>query len=113
METNGKQLVSLKIYRGNAHNKKFITYELPIEPGQSVLNAIQYIADYIDPTLTFTCSCRIGLCSGCLVRINGKVAKSCTTLVEDGMVIEPYKENLVFRDIVSLLPSIVSRDEGQ
>ena len=33
--------------------------------------------------------CNMGVCYECLVRIDGAVVRACTTVVRDGMVVEP------------------------
>jgi succinate dehydrogenase/fumarate reductase-like Fe-S protein len=39
--------------------------------------------------------------------VNGKVVRSCTTLAEEDIIIEPYKESLIHRDLIAELPSLV------
>jgi succinate dehydrogenase/fumarate reductase-like Fe-S protein len=111
MSIETPNLISLKVFRGDTQNHELVSYKIPFEPGQSVLNALHYIADHHDPGLTFSCSCRIGICSSCMVKVNSKTVFSCTTLVEDGMVIEPYKEGGLVRDLVAELPSIAPHKE--
>jgi predicted molibdopterin-dependent oxidoreductase YjgC len=33
--------------------------------------------------------CNMGICYECLVRVDGETVRSCTTLVQPGMVVEP------------------------
>jgi hypothetical protein len=40
------------------------------------------------------------------VRIDGKVAKACTTLVDGDVLIEPYKDAARIRDLAAELPSL-------
>ncbi len=97
----------VRVQRGRGDDHWLAEYEVPVKPGQSVLGVLQYIYDRLDSTLAFSCSCRIGLCSGCLVRVNGKVVKACTTLAEGDLLIEPYDQALCARDLVAELPSLV------
>ena len=108
MDKDSASSISLIVFRGNTAKNELISYQIPFEQGQSVLNALHYIADHLDPSLAFSCSCRIGLCASCLLTVNGKSVMSCTTLVEDGMVIEPYTKGGVVRDLVANIPSIAS-----
>jgi succinate dehydrogenase/fumarate reductase-like Fe-S protein len=85
---------------------QLVSYEVPFKKGQSVLGVLQFIYEHLEPDLGFLSSCRIGLCTSCLVRVNGKVVRSCTTLAEGDMIIEPYKESLVLRDLIAELPHL-------
>ncbi len=106
------QTATVRVRRGDATESRLVEYQVPLEHGQSVLGVLQYIAEHVDPTLTFTCSCRIGLCTACLVRLNGQVVRACTTLAERGMIIEPYKDSAVIRDLAADLPPLVKKGEA-
>ena len=99
-------IVTVQVRRGTGDENQLAVYEVPVEAGQSVLGVLQCIYDYVDPTLAFSCSCRIGLCSACLVRVNGKVVRACTTLAEGDMLIEPYSDDARIRDLVVQLPPL-------
>lgn len=79
---------------------KYQTYTVPYEMGLSVLNVLQHIFDNIDPSLSFYYSCRIGKCNGCLVMLNGKPTRACTTPTQPQMTIEPLKGFEVIKDLV-------------
>ena len=106
MVPNKPQVITVRIRRGSDGESQLAEYQVPVEAGESVLGALQYIYDHLDSTLAFTCSCRIGLCSACVVRVNGKVSKACTTLADGDMLIEPYKDAVRIRDLVADLPSL-------
>jgi len=99
-------VVTVQVRRGSDDENRLVAYEVPVEPGQSVLGVLQYICDYLDSTLAFSCSCRIGLCSACLVRVNGKMVRACTTLAEGDMLIEPYRDDARIKDLVVQLPPL-------
>lgn len=101
-----KITLNVKVRRGTKDTSRLVSYEVPVEAGQSVLGVLQYIYDHLEPELGFLSSCRIGLCTSCLVRVNGKVVRSCTTLAEEDIIIEPYKESLIHRDLIAELPAI-------
>jgi succinate dehydrogenase / fumarate reductase iron-sulfur subunit len=100
------RVITVQVRRGDSDENRLAAYEVPVEAGQSVLGVLQYIYDRLDSTLAFSCSCRIGLCAACLVRVNGKVVRACTTLAEGDMLIEPYKDAAVIRDLVTQLPPL-------
>jgi succinate dehydrogenase/fumarate reductase-like Fe-S protein len=101
--------ITVCIRRGAGDENQLAEYQVPVETGQSVLGVLQYIYDQLDTTLAFTCSCRIGLCASCLVRVNGQVVRACTTLADGDMLIEPYKDSARIRDLAAELPSLASQ----
>jgi succinate dehydrogenase/fumarate reductase iron-sulfur protein len=79
----------------------FQTYEVPAAPGMSVMDVLRYIQEHLDATLGFDCSCRIGICKACALRVNGEVAMACSTVASDGIQIEPINDNQVRRDLIA------------
>jgi succinate dehydrogenase / fumarate reductase iron-sulfur subunit len=102
------QTITVRIRRGDRQKSYLVDYEVPFEKGLSVLGVLQFIYDHLDSGIGFSSSCRIGLCASCLVRVNGKVLRACTTMAEDQMLIEPYKDAAVIRDLISELPHLAS-----
>jgi len=80
------RVIRVTIDRGIGREDRPATYEVPVEEGESVLGVHS--------------SCRIGLCTGCLVRVNGKACFACTTLAEGDMLIEPCNRETRLRDLV-------------
>jgi succinate dehydrogenase/fumarate reductase-like Fe-S protein len=77
--------------RTTAKNGKttYRDFSIPMLGEMNVLNAVQYVHTYIDPTVSYRSSCRRGVCAACLMLINGRPRLACETLVEDGMEIDP------------------------
>jgi succinate dehydrogenase/fumarate reductase-like Fe-S protein len=77
-------------------------YGLPgdVTDGMTIVTALSYIQEYLDPTLAFYYSCELGRCRGCLMDVNGRATFACTAPVEDGVVIEPLAHLPVIRDLV-------------
>jgi succinate dehydrogenase/fumarate reductase-like Fe-S protein len=75
-------------------------YQVETSAGFSVLNALQYIAEHVDPTLSFYVSCRIGVCMGCLLKIGGKPKRSCSVMLTEDVVLEPLDRANVLKDLV-------------
>jgi glycerol-3-phosphate dehydrogenase subunit C len=81
------------------------TYTVPKREKMSLLEVLEEIY-LIDPSLTFSYSCRTGKCGSCTVRLNGTPVLACRHAVEgDGeLTVEPigsfpvYKDLLVDRD---------------
>ena len=51
--------------------------------GPMVLDALIYIKNKIDPTLTFRRSCREGICGSCAMNIDGRNTLACTNGCDD------------------------------
>ncbi|MCL4459921.1 MAG: 2Fe-2S iron-sulfur cluster-binding protein [Chloroflexi bacterium] len=76
------------------------TYQVQVTTGTSVLNVLQYISENYDGGLSYYTSCRIGVCRGCVVRVNGKPRLACTELATGDMVIEPASSSKVVKDLL-------------
>ncbi len=71
-----------KIYRWNpddGDNPRIDTYYVDLDDcGPMVLDALIWIKNKIDPTLTFRRSCREGVCGSCAMNIDGTNTLACT-----------------------------------
>lgn len=96
--------IRLKVFRFDpASDKKsyFQEYEIQYEEHMSVLAAIKYIYEKVDGTLSINgYLCYRKLCGLCMLKINGKNALSCRTLVKNDMMIEPAENHPVIKDLV-------------
>ena len=92
------------------------SYEIPYINGMSVLQALQYIKDYIDGTLSFRWSCRMAICGSCGMMIDGKPQLACQTILRAGDVrslrVEPLKHFPIERDLVVTMSDFVSKVES-
>ncbi len=79
-------------------------YEIPLEPKWGVLDALTYIKDEMDGTLSFRWSCHMGVCGSCGMMVNGQPALTCATFLEEYLPgpirIEPLDHFRVIRDLV-------------
>jgi succinate dehydrogenase / fumarate reductase iron-sulfur subunit len=68
-----------------------------------VLDAVLYIKNKIDPTLTFRRSCREGICGSCAMNIDGTNTLACTkdlTSISGAVSIYPLPHMKVVKDLV-------------
>jgi succinate dehydrogenase/fumarate reductase-like Fe-S protein len=96
------QVLNVRVLRRlPEENKQFYqNYRVPREEGMSVMDVLKYIQDHIDATLTFYCSCKVGLCLACTVKVNGRNVLACATAVkENDLLIEPPKDKTI-RDLI-------------
>src|SRR5699024_1053773 len=97
----------LRIYRydpDSGANPRLDTYTIDRDAcGPMVLDALIYIKNKIDPTLTFRRSCREGVCGSCSMNIDGTNWLACIrTLdeVEDPVTVYPLNNLNVIKDLV-------------
>lgn len=79
-------------------------FDVPFDDRTSVLDALQWVKDHADPTLTFRWSCKMAVCGSCGVMVNGRPVLGCETFVRgfraSGLVVEPLAHAAVLRDLV-------------
>ena len=95
--------VTVEILRSSSgpdQKPRFTTYEVPLVGKCSILNALNYISENLDPTLGFYSSCRIGKCTGCAIVVNGENRLACTTPVLGDLKLEPLRKFKIIKDLV-------------
>jgi len=78
-------------------------YDVPTLPGDRLLNAITWVKEHLDGSLTFRRSCAHGVCGSDAMRINGVNRLACKVLVKDlpdRILIEPIKGLPVHKDLL-------------
>jgi fumarate reductase iron-sulfur subunit len=76
------------------------TFTVPAEKKITVLQALQFIYENLDPTLAFEYSCRYGKCGLCGMEINGRPVLACTTFVKkDEVIVAPMANLITLRDL--------------
>merc|ERR1719183_1641095 len=71
--------------------------------GPMVLDALLYVKDEMDSTLSMRRSCREGICGSCAVNINGKNTLACLAYIEPDakpIEIQPLPHAYVVKDLV-------------
>lgn len=80
------------------------SYTIPYHEDWVILDALNYIKDQVDNTLTFRWSCRMGVCGSCGMAINGDPKLSCSAFLRDyypsEIRIEPLNYFPIIRDLV-------------
>jgi fumarate reductase iron-sulfur subunit len=123
------ETVRLEVFRWHPERggpPSFQAYDVPFRPDWVVLDALNYVKDSIDGTLTFRWSCRMGVCGSCGMMVNGVPKLTCAAFLRDyvpGTIrVEPLANFPVERDLVihlddflaklkSVTPWIVRRQE--
>ncbi len=78
-------------------------YEVPFTDDWVLLDALNYIKDNVDGSLSYRWSCRMGICGSCGMMVNGEPKLTCATFVSEyapGPVrIEPLRYFPIIRDL--------------
>ena len=95
---------TLRIRRGAPDEvSRYQDFQVPFQPGQSLLDALRWIRQHRDATLAVRYACiNANACKECLMRLDGKVVYACTArLAETTMVVEPLANKRLLRDLVT------------
>src|SRR6266705_5274502 len=101
------ETISLEVLRYSPEHDaepSFQRYDVPMHKDWVVLDALNYIKDKVDGSLSFRWSCRMGVCGSCGMMVNVVPKLTCATFLSDyapGPVrVEPMSHFPVLRDLV-------------
>lgn len=101
---------------GNPKNPRIDTFEIDLDKcGPMVLDALLYIKDNLDSSLTLRRSCREGICGSCAMNIDGTNTLACTKAIEDvkdEVKVYPLPHMGVIKDLVPDLNHIYAQYES-
>ncbi|MCL7384075.1 MAG: succinate dehydrogenase/fumarate reductase iron-sulfur subunit [Thaumarchaeota archaeon] len=106
MSEKNENILQFRIKRWDPRSAKFSIhyYEVPTTPYMTILDALIYIKENIDSTLTFRMSCRMARCGSCAITINGKPGLACNTSISSLnsriVTLEPLRNLPPIRDLV-------------
>src|SRR5207302_5952806 len=110
------ETISLEVLRYSPEHDaepSFQRYDVPVHKDWVVLDALNYIKDKVDSSLTFRWSCRMGVCGSCGMMVNGEPKLTCATFLTDyapGPVrVEPLKNFPVMRDLIVEITDFLSK----
>jgi len=98
------ETATLKIWRGfDVDASRWETYEVPFEPGQSVLDGLRWIRVNRDPSLAIRFSCiNANACKECMIEVDGKTVYACTERLQPReMTLTPLSNKKLVRDLVT------------
>ncbi len=82
----------------------FQNYEVPYRKDWVVLDALNYIKDKLDGSLSFRWSCRMGVCGSCGMMVDGSPKLTCAAFLSPYLPgpirVEPLRYFPVVRDLV-------------
>lgn len=95
-----------KIWRGNKTGGEFRDYQVEIEPGMVVLDAVHRVQAEQATDLACRWNCKAGKCGSCSMEINGKPKLACMTRMnafgpDETITIQPLKTFPIMKDLVT------------
>jgi len=110
------QTITLEVlrYRPETDAEPFFqTYTVPHLEDGVVLDALNYVKDHIDPTLSYRWSCHMAVCGSCGMMINGEAKLSCHAFLRDYgsrvIRVEPLDHFPIERDLVIVMESFIDK----
>ncbi|MCH7512043.1 MAG: succinate dehydrogenase/fumarate reductase iron-sulfur subunit [Chloroflexi bacterium] len=111
-----EQTVTLEVIRYRPEQDERPTFqrdEVPYRQDWVVLDALNYLKDYVDGTLSYRWSCRMGICGSCGMMVNGVPKLTCAAFLRDyypGPIrVEPLANFPVERDLVIVLDDFMGK----
>ena len=99
--------VHLSVFRGTPETEgEFVGYDVPVEEGMVVLDALHWIQANGAPDLAVRWNCKAAKCGSCSCEINGRPSLSCKTRLSDfgpdeTITVEPMRAFPLIRDLVT------------
>jgi fumarate reductase iron-sulfur subunit len=113
------ETIALKVTRYGPEQQSEPTsqrFEVPFREDWVVLDALNYIKDQLDGSLSYRWSCRMGVCGSCGVMVNGEPKLTCATFLSHYMPgpvrVEPLRYFPVVRDLVIEMTDFMVKLQG-
>jgi len=99
-------VAKLRIYRGDSDGGQEVEYEVPIEEGMVVLDAIHFVQANYDGDLAVRWNCKAAKCGSCSAEINGMPKLTCKTRLDTlpldkPITVHPLKTFPIMKDLVT------------
>lgn len=97
---------TLRVYRGDNRSGEYKEYEVPVQEGMVVLDAVHHIQAKMDNDLAVRWNCKAGKCGSCGGEVNGKPKLMCMTRMDSlpldkPITVAPMKAFPVIKDLVT------------
>lgn len=101
VDGGGSCKVNIKRFHPQKNPSYFVqSFDVPVQEKSTVLQALLYIYENIDPTLSFSFSCRYEKCGLCALMINGKASLACVSTLQEGQEITHLDNLSPVKDLV-------------
>lgn len=89
------------------------SYQVPYREDLCVLDALNYIKDHLDGTLSYRWSCHMAICGSCGMVINGDPLLACKAFLRDyyprKVTVEPLANFPIERDLVVVMDAFLEK----
>jgi fumarate reductase iron-sulfur subunit len=106
-ESGAERPITLEVFRylpDTEEEPRFDRFEVPYEHDWVVLDALNYVKDRLDGSLSYRWSCRMGVCGSCGMMVNGQPRLTCSAFLREfhphPVRVEPLANFPVIRDLV-------------
>jgi fumarate reductase iron-sulfur subunit len=110
------ETISLEVLRYRPEQDQapsFQTYTVPYTDDLSILEALHYVKDELDDTLSYRWSCRMAICGSCGMMVNGVPHLACKTFLREfkpgPIKIEPLTNFPIERDLVIVADDFIKK----
>jgi succinate dehydrogenase / fumarate reductase iron-sulfur subunit len=99
--------IQMRVFRGSAREEgRFAEFEVPVEEGMVVLDALHWIQAHVAPDLAVRWNCKAAKCGSCSAEVNGRPSLTCKTRLSDFppdevITVEPMRAFPLIRDLVT------------
>ena len=97
-------VAKLRIRRGGPYEgERWDRFEVPFEPGQSVLDGLRWLRLNRDASIAVRYSCiNANACKECMIQVDGETVYACTARLEPReMTLAPLPNKRLIRDLVT------------
>lgn len=113
-----EQTIEIEVlrYRPEMDNEPFTqSFDVPYSEDLSILEALQYIKDHLDSTLSFRWSCRMAICGSCGMMVNDVPKLGCKAFLRDyypnKVSLAPLANFPIERDLVVVMDDFIAKLE--
>ena len=99
--------LNINLFRFNPEidvEPRFEELQVPTFENMAILDVVMHIQNYLDRSLCFRFSCRVGMCGSCALYVNGRPRLACRTQVSAlktrNITIMPLPNLPIIRDLV-------------
>jgi len=111
-----ERTITLEVFRYRPETEKepvFQNFTVPFRDDWVVLDALNYLKDQVDGSISYRWSCRMGVCGSCGMMVNGTPKLTCAAFLKDyypGPVrVEPLANFPVERDLIVNITDFVHK----
>ncbi len=113
------ETINLEVFRYRPEEESepsYQSYEVPYREDWVILDALNYIKDNLDGSLSYRWSCRMGVCGSCGMMVNGKPTLTCATFMDPPSTSRPKPVKIapldhfpVIRDLVIAMDDFMEK----